>query len=42
MADIADFQDAKYSFNYGADILSTTLSGYTTETENLPDTFFCI
>ncbi len=37
MADIADFDDAKYSYLKGADILSTTLSGYTKSTENLPD-----
>ena len=31
MADIATFEDAKYSKELGADLLSTTLSGYTKE-----------
>ena len=37
MGDIADFEDAKYAYSSGCDILSTTLSGYTKETENMPD-----
>lgn len=38
MGDIADFEDAKYAVAIGCDIVSTTLSGYTKETENMPDT----
>ena len=38
MGDIGDYDDAKYAYNIGCDIISTTLSGYTKETENLPDT----
>lgn len=38
MGDIGDFEDAKYALECGCDIISTTLSGYTKETENLPDT----
>lgn len=38
MGDIANFEDAKYALKIGCDIISTTLSGYTKETENMPNT----
>lgn len=34
MADIATYEDANYALLCGADIVSTTLSGYTIETQN--------
>ena len=37
MGDIGSFEDAKYALSIGCDIISTTLSGYTKETENNPD-----
>ena len=38
MADIAEFNEAKEAYELGANIISTTLSGYTKNTENTPDT----
>ena len=37
MADIATFEEAQIAAELGADIVSTTLSGYTTETQNKPN-----
>ena len=37
MADIATFDEAKNASEIGCNIVSTTLSGYTKETENNPD-----
>lgn len=37
MADVATFDDAKYAYECGAQIISTTLSGYTQETMNNPN-----
>ena len=37
MADIAEFTEAKEAYKLGIDIISTTLSGYTKNTENMPD-----
>ena len=38
MADIATFEEAQIAAELGADIVSTTLSGYTLETQGNPDT----
>ncbi|MBR5304480.1 MAG: N-acetylmannosamine-6-phosphate 2-epimerase [Candidatus Gastranaerophilales bacterium] len=38
MADIATFEEAQIAAEFGADIVSTTLSGYTLETQGNPDT----
>lgn len=37
MADIATFEEAQIAAELGADIVSTTLSGYTTETQDKPN-----
>ncbi|MDO5437306.1 MAG: putative N-acetylmannosamine-6-phosphate 2-epimerase [bacterium] len=37
MGDIATLEDARYAAEIGCDIISTTLSGYTKETETMPD-----
>ncbi len=37
MADVAAFKEAQNASNLGVDIISTTLSGYTVETQDKPD-----